>query len=81
MLKKGSIDENCSKKKFCSFRVFKREIAEQTKREFPNMRNHERSMIIKEKWKKLNNHERGMFVHKSRLEEEKDYFRQIKDYY
>lgn len=81
LLKKASVENSAAWKRVSPYRVFKREMAGEAKLEYPNMRNEERQVIIKEKWRRINDHERGMFVEMARLEEEKSYYHQVKDYY
>ena len=71
---KGSIEASCVWKRVSPFRIFKRHVAAETKIEYPNMRNEERQIIIKEKWRKIDEHEKGMFVALARLEEEKSHY-------
>ena len=69
------------KKKVSPYRVFKKEIAAQIKSEFPNMRSQERQMIVKERWRYLSEAEKVLFVVKARIEEEKQHYYAIKDFY
>jgi hypothetical protein len=80
-MKKVSVENSASLKRVSPYRVFKREMAANAKLEYPNMRNEERQIIIKEKWRRVNDHERGMFVAMARLEEEKSYYQHVKNYY
>ena len=74
LMKKVSVENSATWKRVSPYRVFKREMAADAKLEYPNMRNEERQIIIKEKWRRVNDHERGMFVAMARLEEEKSYY-------
>ena len=69
--KRADFDLHTKKKKVSAYRVFKKEIAEQVKQEFPKMNNSERQMIVKERWRSLENEDKGIYVLQARFVEEK----------
>jgi len=81
LMRKASVENSATRKKVSPYKVFKRERAAEAKLEYPNMSNEERQIIIKGEWHGTNVHERGMFVAKARLEEEKSYYHQVKNYF
>ena len=74
IIAQGRFDIAAKRKKVSAYRVFKKEIAEKIKDEFPKMNNSERQMIVKERWKGLSDREKGIFVFHSRYLEEKKLF-------
>lgn len=65
------------RKKVSAYRVFKKDIAEKIKNEFPKMNNSERQMIVRERWRNLDNSEKALFVHQARYLEEKKHYDSI----
>jgi hypothetical protein len=69
------------RKKVSAYRVYKRETAPRFKAEYPEMKNSERQMIVREKWKALGEKEKLIFVTMAKIEEESLYYQEIKKFY
>ena len=74
IITRADLSKQSIRKVVAPYRVFKRYIASMNKEEFPNMRNQERQMIVKDKWHSLPEFEKTFFVAQARLEEERLYF-------
>jgi len=61
---------NYTSESVSAFSVFKKEVAQRVKSEFPNMSHQERKAIIQQMWEGLSASERQLFEIKARLEEE-----------
>lgn len=53
--------------------MFKRETASSFKADYPNMKNSERQVIVKEHWKHMGEKDKAVFVYLARVEEEKQH--------
>lgn len=72
-------DNDCKegKLKFLSaYRIFRRTIAPQIKKERPNLNGKERQAIIREQWKQLDPNKKYIYVLRSRWDKERARFRQ-----
>ena len=78
---KADMNVQAKRKKVSAYRVFKRETAPQFKHQYPNMKNSERQMIVKEQWRLLGEKEKAVFVYLARLQEERDHYDAKRKFY